>query len=219
MDYLSRKAEHERHEQEVQRRREASEAEDRHFIENGRRERLGLLSLEQEEQQRQIEARNAEVRKRQQQYFEQQQPQSNADDIRLQLQVRDAALAFMANSTYHRSQRNFELLTDYIDQHNLDATKEESFHIAYRALKNQMDKPTRTQERTPEPQPVVDVLPPGAERAPDGRVYTAAEIEAMSSDEFARVFRLTRGHQYKVKTSTMGFRYVDDESQSIGQPR
>src|SRR5579864_4623196 len=87
--------------------RRQSEEQDRMLIEDAERQRRGMPSRADEERQKQVEARNAEIRKRQQQVLNP-QPQSNADDVRIQLQVRDAALAFMAASDYHRSQKNFE---------------------------------------------------------------------------------------------------------------
>ncbi len=181
--------------------RRQSEEQDRLLREDGERQRRGMPSREQEERQRQIEARNAETRKRQQEILNP-QPQPNADDVRLQLAVRDAALAFMSRSDYHRSQRNFEMLTSYIDSAGLDPTQEASFHQAYKILKHDMERPSAAE---PMHQPEPQILPPGAEQAPDGTVFSAEQIAAMSADEYAKAFQVRRAGQYRVTKSAFGF--------------
>ena len=205
----------------AERRRQSDEA-DRRLKENAEREKRGLPSLE-------VEERNAAVRARQQKYFEQRQREGQSqqsvaqlltDD---QLKARDAALLFVSEEPeYLRTSENLEAMAQAITDQALSPFDPNSYHRVFRQLRDAgkltLRKARTEQQSSTAQQPKPEVLPPGAEQAPDGRVYSAAEIEAMSADQYARAFRLQRGHQYKVKTSNMGWQYVSDESASVGLP-
>ena len=216
MDYLSRQAARQRHEDEITKRRRKSEEEDRHLIENGRRERLGQPSLQEEANRRAVIERQNAARRSWAQQQQGQQPSQDQDDTRLQLQVRDAALQFMAHSDYYRSDRNFALLRDYIENHpELDATKEASFHTAYKALKSEMDRPSRTQEDTPEPQPVADAHA-GEILCLDGVYRNEKELSMIleqDDKEYCRLLGLNRGARYRVVRSPLGFESIEDLNQ------